>query len=251
MGTTLGKIDSENTTQMKLSVAVIANDKSFLNDLAGYLSIHEFVVDTFMLGHEAQMVNAIEPFDVVIIELTTSDQNMLAVVRQLSSAQISPGILMLSSYADEVDRVVALELGADDVVTKSTSLREILARVRAISRRYNAMKSMSKALIASEVKDFDKSYRGWHLDLSESNITAPNGDVILLSRAELQILAALFKKPRTPFSRSELSSIICAGDRPNNSRHVDTLIARLRRKLSIGGYESFIMTASGVGYYCM
>jgi DNA-binding response OmpR family regulator len=237
---------------MKLRAAVIAGDTLFLQDINTYLSLHEFTVETFTSGPKAVSVNAINPFDIVILELSIPEQDILGIVRQLTLAEVRPGILMLSSYADEIDRVVALELGADDVVTKSISHREILARSRSISRRYVVIRSLYHSLSEIKKTTEDKYTRqGWRLNLPESSIVSPNGKVISLSRSELQILAAFLQKPGITFSRDELSSITNNGETANRPRHVDTIVARLRRKLTDGADEFFIITSPGVGYYCM
>jgi two-component system torCAD operon response regulator TorR len=192
---------------MKLRVAVIAGDKLILQDINKYLAQHEFMVDTFTSGPEAVSVNSINLFDLVILDFSIPEQDMLGIVRQLTLAEVRPGIIMLSSYADEIDRVVALELGADDVVTKSISHREILARSRSISRRYIIIGSLYHSLSEIKKTTEDKYIRqGWRLNLPESSIASPNGKVFSPSRSELQILAALLQKPGITFSRDELSS---------------------------------------------
>lgn len=248
-----GDLCRSNRVITRSCVAIISADEGFLKDIAEYLSKSEFLVSTFTIASKALTAHLSEPYDIVITEFALPDQNTLGLVRQLAFGEATLGILILSSYADEIERVVALELGADDVVTKSISSQEILARIRAISRRCSAMKSA--ATDGRNVTDAERQtnkdyYLGWRLDTAEATFTGPNGHVVVLSRMELQIIAALIKKPKVAFSRSQLSAVINRSATATSARHIDTMIARLRRKMEAGGGEMIIGTAFGVGYYC-
>lgn len=243
-----------NIVNVKSVIAIVSSDEAFLKTISDYLSNHEFLVSAFISTSAAQDSHIHNPCDLVITDLALHSQDSIGFVRKITSGEVSPGILMLSSYADEIERVIALEVGADDVVTKSISPREILARIRAINRRRGDIRSLvsvNQNLVAIERRFTNKdNYLGWSLNLAETTITGPNGKAILLSRAEIQIVAALLKNPKIPLSRRELSSIINNKHTVTNTRHIDTIIARLRRKLATGGGDMFIKTESGVGYYC-
>jgi two-component system OmpR family response regulator len=238
----------------KCSTLIVSADESFALNLSEYLSSYEFTVSILSSSRVAQDIDLEALYDFVITDLGIYQQESINFIRNLTAAEVQPGILMLSSYADEVERVIALELGADDIVTKSLGSREILARVRAIHRRCSRVRSLvagNRKLADINQRFTNKdNYLGWSLNMAETTITGPNGNVILLSRAELQIIAALLKNPKTPISRDDLSTIINKTEASANVRHIDTIIARLRRKLKSGGGEVFIKTESGVGYYC-
>lgn len=253
MSENLGKTDITPHSQIINRAALISKDTLYINSISDYLESCEVVLTALPDYQSFISLNKLDPFDIVILELQRSDGNVFDFIRDISSTDMPIGILILSSYAEEIDRVIALEMGADDVITKSTTLREILAHIRAIIRRYNMVRSIQSINqeLLNSTRQFkgNISYNGWDLDLFYSNITAPNGKSVTLSRMELQILAMLLASPETVFSRSDLLSTL-KGDGANVSpRQIDTVITRIRRKLKLNDDHVSLMTASGIGYY--
>jgi two-component system OmpR family response regulator len=147
---------------------------------------------------------------------------------------------MLSALGESIDRILGLELGADDYVVKPIAPRELLARVKALLRR--------KPEGSSTLKRNIYSFAGFRLDMSAHQLRAPSGMILLLTRSELAILAALLDRPQQVVSREELITLM-RGEEPDvMGRAVDLHISRLRRKIQDQAASEIIRTYRGVGY---
>ncbi|HKU95688.1 MAG TPA: winged helix-turn-helix domain-containing protein, partial [Vineibacter sp.] len=153
-------------------------------------------------------------------------------------------IIVLSGHRrDEIDRVIGLELGADDYLTKPVSLRELLARIRAALRRAAVVP------VKPEHKRTRYRFTGWELSLRTRRLTAPNGDVVPLTRGEFSLLAAFLEAPQRILSREQLLIASRVHDAEVFDRSIDVQILRLRRKLEPNPSEPrLIKTERGAGY---
>jgi two-component system OmpR family response regulator len=176
---------------------------------------------------------------VAVLDVNLPGEDGFSLCRALANAS-GPAILMLTAKGEPVDRVLGLELGADDYVVKPITPRELLARVRALLRRHAPGPSNQKCA----------SYRfeGFHLDLDGHKLKAPDGMILLLTRSELALLAALLERAEQVVPREELMTVI-RGDEPDVSgRSVDLHVSRLRRKIQDQTDREIIRTYRGVGY---
>jgi two-component system, OmpR family, response regulator len=192
-----------------------------------------------MLRHlSAQEVN------VVILDLRLGLEDGLDVLRELRSSSDVPVIVITGQRRDEIDRVVGLELGADDYVTKPFNLRELLARVRAIIRRLDRARSSP----AREPERGGYRFSGWQLPLRTRRLTDTNGGDVALTKGEYALLVAFLDAPQRPLSREHLLQATRVHEDVFD-RSIDVQILRLRRKLEHDpSAPQMIQTERGVGY---
>jgi two-component system OmpR family response regulator len=178
---------------------------------------------------------------VIILDVNLPGEDGLSLCRELSSAKGVAPILMLSAMGESVDRILGLELGADDYVVKPIPPRELLARIRALLRRAPEM--------AAARRPTSFSFAGFHLDLAQRRLKAENDLTILLTRAEAAILVELLEHPGVVIARDDLGRLIGAEEADTLSRAVDLHISRLRRKIHVQGDRELIRTHRGLGYF--
>jgi two-component system OmpR family response regulator len=203
-------------------------------------------------GYEVRTANGAEAFfeqvgdgpaDLVILDVMLPDQDGFAVTRQLRARSEVP-ILMLTGRADMVDKVVGLELGADDYLTKPFERRELLARLRTLLRRARP-KAPSGATNDSSVARF----AGWRLDLAGHTLHAPSGELVALTNHEFALLATFIKRPQPVLTRDDILNVIAGRDWSPFDRSVDVLVGHLRAKLEPDPrHPTLILTVRGVGY---
>jgi DNA-binding response OmpR family regulator len=177
--------------------------------------------------------------DVVVLDWMLPDMDGLAVCRRLRQQHLMP-IIMVTARGDEVDRVLGLEVGADDYLVKPFSLRELLARVRAMLRRVDLEGRRQGAVASERIK-----VGGLVVD-STSRIATLDGAAMHLTRKEFELLTVLVSNPGRAFSREFLVQRIWGTDFDGFDRAVDTHVTRLRKKLGPLGDQ--IATVWGVGY---
>ena len=182
--------------------------------------------------------------NVVILDLRLGVQDGLDVLRELRSSSDVPVIIITGHRRDEIDRVVGLELGADDYVTKPFNLRELLARVRAIIRRVDR----APASLAREPERGGYQFSGWRLNLRTRKLADPNGTDVALTKGEYSLLVAFLDAPQRPLSREHLLQATRVHEDVFD-RSIDVQILRLRRKLEHDpSAPQIIQTERGVGY---
>jgi len=199
-----------------------------------------------------RQLQAEQRFDIYIVDLGLPDGNGLTLIQELAQDP-SCGVIILSGRAAETDRVVGLEIGADDYITKPFRIREVLARLHALLRRTKQHRDVSaQPVAASETRassggviDFD----GYTLDLGSRLFYAPDGGEISLTTAEFNLLAALLRHRGHVLSRDQLMNAIKGRDWESHDRAVDSLVSRLRHKVPAPqGRSHYIRTVHGIGY---
>ncbi len=182
--------------------------------------------------------------DVVILDLRLGLEDGLDLLRELRSSSDVPVIVVTGHRRDEIDRVVGLELGADDYVTKPFNLRELLARVRAIIRRLDR----TGVSLAREPERAGYRFCGWRLNLRTRRLTDPTGAEVALTKGEYSLLAAFLSSPQRPLSREHLLQATRVHEDVFD-RSIDVQILRLRRRLEQKpSSPRIIQTERGVGY---
>ena len=186
---------------------------------------------------------ASEP-DLVILDLRLGQEDGFDLLREIRSRSDVPIIITTGDRRDEIDRVVGLELGADDYVTKPFSLRELLARIRAVLRRQEAGR-------AAPQRDAERGrcrFGGWQLDRRTRRLTDPDGTEVMLTKGEYALLTAFLDAPQRPLSREHLLQATRVHEDVFD-RSIDVQILRLRRKLeSDASAPRIICTERGNGY---
>lgn len=223
------------------NIIVVDDDNKFRGLLVDYLSQHAFratgVKDSYQLGQLLQS----DQVDLVIVDLNLGHEDGLEIVRTLSAKSDTPIIIISGDRLEETDKVVGLELGASDYVTKPFGLREFLARVRAALRVRQVPAGRKDRKIYT--------FNGWMLDVKGRRLTSNEDAEVKLTLGEFNLLVAFLNSPRQVLSREQLLSASRVNDEEIFDRSIDVLILRLRRKLETDpSNPTLIRTERGVGY---
>jgi two-component system, OmpR family, response regulator len=182
--------------------------------------------------------------ELIILDLRLDQEDGLDLLREIRSRSNVPVIIITGDRPDEVDRVVGLELGADDYITKPFSLRELLARIRAVFRRQEAARSGSQR----DPELHRSQFGGWQLDRRLRRLLDPSGSQVSLTKGEYALLTAFLDAPQRVLSREQLLQATRVHDDVFD-RSIDVQILRLRRKLELDpSMPQIIRTERGVGY---
>ena len=226
-------------------ILLIDDDPEFCSLLNDYLELNSI---SLTCAHDVQSGLDIldrRAFDLILLDMFLPDINGLDVLRRIRRMQ-SPPVVMLSAHNEETDRIIALEIGADDYVPKAFSSRELLARIRAVLRRC-APEQESAPPEKTDGRDILRVR-----DLTVNNHTKEaflHGEPLNLTVSEFQILFTLISEPGSVFSREDLLRITAERDFNKYDRSIDVHISSLRRKLREDtGSPQYIRTLRGVGY---
>jgi two-component system OmpR family response regulator len=182
----------------------------------------------------------------VTLDLTLGQEDGLALAREIRARRNVP-IIMISAKDDEVDRIVGLELGADDYITKPFSPREVVARVRAVLRRYGATTDGGSQTSTQDGQRL--SFEGGTLDLSRRDFKTSTGELTELTTTDFNLLELFLRRPQRVMSRDEIMNSIKGHDWNPFDRSVDSAVARLRKKIEADADRPrFIKSVRGVGY---
>ncbi len=222
-------------------ILVVDDDAQLRGQVSQYLSEHGFVVHGAADALEMEAVLAEVPIDLVVLDLMLPGEDGLSICRRLSDGG-GPAIIMLSAMGEEVDRILGLELGADDYLPKSASPRELMARVKAVLRRQEEVRG------GSPRRGSAYHFLGFVLDTIRRNLRAPNGATILLTAGEYSLLRAFLEHPQRILPRDQLLDAARGEDADVFDRAIDVQISRLRRKLHAFSTGEIIKTHRGAGY---
>jgi two-component system, OmpR family, response regulator len=225
-------------------VLVIDDNAAAQTVVVRYLEQYDMRVARASTRQEAvrQIISG-EP-SLIILNLQIGQQDGLELLRLIRSRSDVPVIVTGNDNDTEVDRVVGLELGADDYVAKPFGLREILARIRAILRRRDSARGVPKR----DCEHGRYRFGGWQIDRRARRLTGPDGSPVALTKGEYALLTAFLDAPRRPLTRENLLHATRVHEDVFD-RSIDIQIMRLRRKLRMDpGTPSMIRTERGVGY---
>ena len=223
----------------------IVEDDPIMKQMVGdYLEQHNMRVASASGRQEmVQHFAAGEP-DLIILDLRLGQEEGFDLLREIRSRSDVPVIITTGDRRDEIDRVVGLELGADDYITKPFSLRELLARIRAVLRRQEA----GRAATQRDPERGRCRFGGWQLDRRTRRLTDPAGTPVALTKGEYALLIAFLDAPQRPLSREHLLQATRVHEDVFD-RSIDVQILRLRRRLETDpSAPSIIRTERGVGY---
>lgn len=181
--------------------------------------------------------------DLIVLDLMLPGEDGLALCRDLRTRSNTP-VLMLTARGDETDRIIGLEMGADDYLAKPFHPRELLARVKSILRRARALPENLQPERAKALR-----FAGWTLDLATRTLTAPEGVLVDLSGTEFRLLRTFLDHPNRTLTRDQLIELMLARDAGPFDRAIDVQVSRLRHRLRDNGKEpALIKTVRGQGY---
>lgn len=225
-------------------VLVVDDDAAVCALVQEYLSQNDFRVTAVATGKQMTEVLASEAIDLVVLDLRLRGEDGLRLAQRLREGSKIP-IIILTGRLEEADRVMGLELGADDYVTKPFSPRELLARIRAVLRRYHAAEPLPGR------DEGLRAYRfaGWELNVRLHRLTSPAGERVSLTNGEFSLLAALLSAPERILTRDQLLDLSRLHSAEVYDRSIDVQILRLRRKLETDpSNPQLIRTERGAGY---
>ena len=224
-------------------VLVVDDDPAVRQLVHEYLGQNGLRVSGCASGAELMQAFGQEVVDLVLLDLRLRGEDGMQLLRALRAESQIP-VIILTGRAEEADRVMGLELGADDYLTKPFSPRELLARIRTVLRRAHAGHESHGARVV-------RAYRlpGWELNLRTRKLTAQGGAEVALSNGEFNLLAALLATANRVVSRDQLIELSRRYDNEVYDRAVDVQILRLRRKIERNPAEpAVIVTERGIGY---
>jgi|SRR6266542_154384 len=232
-------------TDITPHVLALDDDPAMRDLIAEYLGENDLRVTTVATGEEMTRALAKHAIDVIVLDLRLSGEDGMELARTLRAGSTVP-IIMVTGKKDEADRVMGLEIGADDYITKPFSPRELLARVRAVLRRY---KMVEELVPARDEKRRAYRFGGWELNLRTRRLISPNGERIELTNGEFSLLQAFCAAPRRILSRDQLLELSRLNRAEVYDRSIDVQILRLRRKIEPNpSHPEYIRTERGAGY---
>jgi DNA-binding response OmpR family regulator len=231
-------------TPAVIHVLAIDDDPLVRKMIADYLGDNDIKVTVCGTGGDVAPVMARETVDLVILDLKLPGEDGMQIARALRAESDIP-IIMLTARKDEADRVMGLELGADDYLTKPFSPRELLARIRALLRRSRAQETVADGLARIRAYRF----AGWELNVRLRRLKSPQGEIVSTTNSEFNLLVAFLAAPHRVLSREQLLELSRLHNDEVYDRSVDVQVGRLRKKIEVKGSETqLIRTERGAGY---
>jgi DNA-binding response OmpR family regulator len=223
---------------------LVVDDQQEICDLVReYLTDEGFHVTTANDGAGLREAMGRDSIDLVILDLVLRGEDGLQLARELRS-QSDIGIIMLTGRGETVDRIIGLEMGADDYLSKPFHLRELLARVRSVLRRGGGRGGAERPAGRSRIR-----FTGWSLDLASRELVSPSGEDVRLTTGEFELLAAFVNHANQVLSRDRLLDLSRHREAGPFDRTIDVQVGRLRRKLEDDPKNpTLIKTVRGGGY---
>jgi two-component system OmpR family response regulator len=229
-------------TEQPAHIVVVDDDDDIRSSLAKYLRKHGFRVSVAANGDELDQVLATANADLLVLDIMLPGDDGLTICRRVLETRQLP-IIFLTALAEDIDRILGLELGADDYVTKPFNPRELLARIKSVMRRSQMLPN--KPRIAKGVVKFDR----WQFDISRKEIMGTDNVAIRLSSGEHLVLVSLIEHAGSTLTRDQLLNLTKGREAQLFDRSIDNVISRLRRKLEVDPKKPLIIqTQWGNGY---
>lgn len=225
-------------------IAVVDDHQEIRELVARYLEQHGYRVTTAENSEAFRKQLAGESFDLVVLDIMMPGEDGLSLCRELRTSSSLP-VIFLTAMAEDTDRIVGLELGGDDYLTKPFNPRELLARIRAVLRRSRSSEGNESDISHGDLVRFaDKT-----LDVARQEVTGPDGVAVPLSSAEFRLLSVFLKHPGKVLSRDELLDLTSGREADVWDRSIDNQVSRLRRKIETDPRNpGLIKTHWGDGY---
>jgi two-component system OmpR family response regulator len=204
---------------------IVDDDREIRDLLSRFLVKHGYRVDTAADGRAMDKLLEAGRFDLVVLDIMLPGEDGLALCRRLRAGSRIP-IIMLTALSDDTERIVGLEMGADDYLVKPFNPRELLARIKAVLRRSGAAPSPT-----TDPAGGVRTFAGWRLDTGRRELTAPNGVRVELTGGEFELLLAFVEHPRRVLTRDQLLDLAKGRAAQAFDRSIDVQLSRLRRKI--------------------
>jgi two-component system, OmpR family, response regulator len=226
-----------------LHILVVDDQREICEVVQDYLSNEGYRVSIANDGAAMRRIMAQSAVDLVVLDLMLPGEDGLTLARALRD-ESGVGILILTGRGDTVDRIIGLEMGADDYLPKPFHLRELLARVKSVLRRVSSRIADNAAPARSTAR-----FAGWKLDLTSRELRSPSGKEVRLTTGEFDLLAAFVNNPNQVLTRDRLLDLARNREAGPFDRTIDVQVGRLRRKLESDPQKpTMIKTVRGTGY---
>jgi two-component system OmpR family response regulator len=229
-------------------IAILDDEVEITQLLAGYLQGHGYRITQLHDGRALAALMPADPPALVLLDLGLPGEDGFSIARQLRE-HWRCGLVIITGRGDAVDKVVGLEMGADDYVTKPFDLRELAARIKAVLRRLAPAEPNAPALVSGPGPANVLQFAGWQLDLDARQLLDPRGDDVALTTGEFDLLCAFARQPGRVLSRDQLLEQTHRREAGPFDRTVDVQVGRLRKKLGDDADNpKIIKSVRGAGY---
>jgi len=226
------------------SILIVDDDQRLRRLLSRFLTREGYQIREAGNADEMRRALVLKSADLIVLDLMLPGEDGISLARELRATS-DVAIVILTGKVNTVDKVVGLEVGADDYITKPFDERELLARIRTVLRR-----SVGRASPMGEVPPARVArFSGWCVDLISHDVVSPSGQKIAVTGNEFQLLASMLARPQRALSRQEILDMVFGREWSPADRSIDVLVAKLRRKLEDDPrHPQVIKTVRGVGY---
>jgi len=226
-------------------ILVVDDDREICALVSQFLSRHSLRVSTARDGAEMMRILEVGRIDLIVLDLMLPGEDGLSLCRKLRAQGAIP-VIMLTAMGEEIDRILGLEMGADDYLAKPFNPRELLARVRAVLRRVGALPAaIAETSVGGRVLNFE----GWRLDIAKRELKNRDGEIVILSSGEFDLLQAFAERPQRVLTRDQLLDLARGRAAVLYDRSVDIQVMRLRRKIELNPKDpQLIKTVRSGGY---
>jgi len=223
---------------------LVVDDHREIRDLVSrFMTKHEFRVTTACDGKEMRKALADNAIDLIVLDLMLPGEDGLALCRDLRARSNVP-VIMLTAMGEETDRIIGLEMGADDYLAKPFNPRELLARIKAVIRRTQALPGE-----APSPDHAIAQFENWRLDMRKRQLESPDSVVVPLSTGEFNLLVTFIQHPQRVLTRDQLLDFTHSRNAELFDRSIDSQVSRLRRKIERDPkHPAIIKTEWGGGY---
>ncbi|RYF21562.1 MAG: response regulator transcription factor [Oxalobacteraceae bacterium] len=228
---------------------IVATSSKRSTDLVVHLESQMYDIERAFTSKQLLNLISRSHYHLIVIDKSSDDMDGTSLLRSLMSNDNQSLVVVVSETDDEIDKIVALELGADDCVDSTCAPRELKARVSALLRRYQKFtlitnnRSAPKTIVSGD----ELSHKNWILNRSRCQLYSPTGESVCLTSAEFEIISVLFSEPGVVKDRLSLRNI-AVNNEEYDARSLDVFVSRLRKKMSLYGGQDLIETVRGRGY---
>lgn len=224
-------------------ILIIDDEPATRQLLASYFESEGYRVSQLSDGDRVIATTLSSDFDLLLLDIRLPHENGLELTKELRKVS-DVGIILVTAKSDEIDRIVGLEMGADDYVTKPFNTRELFARAKNLIRRVRNARAVEKLSVTESIK-----FERWRLDLLRHQLYTPKGDEVALTEGEYKILSTLATRSGRILSREQLLDAINHRSWDPTDRTIDVMIGKIRKKMNDDPADpKFIKTVRGAGY---
>lgn len=239
---------TEPAAAIKPRILMLDDDKAYCDQLSAYLGLHGFTVIPALTASEFEEKLGVTNPDLILLDQRLGETTGTEVLKRIRGNTTVPCIIV-TGLSDTMDRIINLEIGADDEIDKAVEPRELLARIRAVLRR-GARRDAAPAVGAPAVSAAAPapSASGWRFSAATRELRRPDGSLCHLTSAEFEVLRLLHDSTGVPVARTVLSEKVFGRSYEVGDRAVDTVVKKLRQKIQPDGEPTFIQSVRPVGY---